>query len=787
MARLWRLRLAGNVERIVGHFTFAGLARRDSDSEKVAEVGRRQERWRHRQLEGGTPARPREVLEEVVGEKVEPERFEDVPIDMVRGEWRVASSGGWERSESIATLEGRSLVHALRYDLRDSHAVGRRILLLTDSMTATLALGKGRSSAPGMMRVARQFAAWCLAGGVVASVRWLPSERNHADAPSRQRMPIGVRLHFDGRDHHRADGQPAAWPVHAGRGSDRAADGRLAARELAELAAREGASARWVGYRRPWRQENTGDNFAFRQRLHSLDPAPYYGYDKLGELCAVAVAYVDDPPLGISPKCPALCYSFHELLPWGDWGGLLFTFCVKQAWRDDEGVLHLRQTECANAIEVIALIKERNTELSSDATAAEFSDNRSALGALGRLSSQTRPDLAAGVAMGQPTIQDLLETNRLIKLARKHADVTFFAGAKFLRGDRARAGIVDWRSRALERVCRSTLAAKTMSAVGAPGCAQIARRVCASLEMSDAHPEDIPPSLLPLAQVTHCASLCDTMQKYRYSKPPPERRLLLDLINFKESLEEEVSNEFAADDQRSQLPLFWVPTGQQLGDQFTKRSDGSAIRALLRQTRLALQHQEPTDRAGEHEAKKKKTRDRVCGGWIGFFRLLDTDGNDQVDIEEFAQTRMRLEGGAEPLQPQRTLNNLNLAACLAALSQALPDRSAAAARRTLVPAGQADRADDGGFIAFSLLRPIGPTATASDAEGGTVSELYSEGRWQSWSRRPDCSRLPEARLPEDVRLTEVGAPLALEPCMLACECAAACLGVQFGVAHQRCQ
>ena len=105
-----------------------------------------------------------------------------------------------------------------------------------------------------------------------------------------------------------------------------------------------------------------------------------------------------------------------------------FTFCGKQAWRDEDGVLHLRQTEYANTIEEIALSKERKTELTAEATPAEFSDNRSALGALGWFSSQTRPDLAAGVAMGQrtqnkPTIQDLLETNRLIKLARKYAEV----------------------------------------------------------------------------------------------------------------------------------------------------------------------------------------------------------------------------------------------------------------------------------------------------------------------------------------------------------------------------
>ncbi|CAK0890787.1 unnamed protein product, partial [Prorocentrum cordatum] len=181
-------------------------------------------------------------------------------------------------------------------------------------------------------------------------------------------------------------------------------------------------------------EEKLNDNYVFRLHRHSLDPALYYGYDQHGELCAVVVAHVDDLLLGISRKCPGLYDRLHKLLPWGDWRGTPFTFCGKQARRDQEGVVHLRQTEYANTIEEIPLSKERKTELSLDATPAEFSDNRSALGALGWLSSQTRPDLAAGVAMRQrtqnkPTIQDLLETNRLIKLARKHADV----GLEFLK------------------------------------------------------------------------------------------------------------------------------------------------------------------------------------------------------------------------------------------------------------------------------------------------------------------------------------------------------------------
>ncbi|CAK0869680.1 unnamed protein product [Prorocentrum cordatum] len=282
-------------------------------------------------------------------------------------------------------------------------------------------------------------------------------------------------------------------------------------------------------------EEKLSDNYVFRLHQHSLDPALYYGYDQHGELCAVVVAHVDDLLLGISHKYPGLYDRLHKLLPWGDWRGLPFPFCGKQAWRDQEEVLHLRQTEYANTIEEIPLSKERKTDLSSDATPAEF--------------WTTAP----------------------------HSERS---------GGFHRRLVPTWQ---LEWPWGS-------------GCAQITRCVVASLEIPDAHPEDIPPSLLPVAQVTDCASLYDTMHKDGYSKLPSERRLLLDLVGLKESLEEEVSNEFVADDQRSQLPLFWVPTDQQLGDQFTKRSDGSAIRAVLRDTRLALQHQEPTDQAREHEA-----------------------------------------------------------------------------------------------------------------------------------------------------------------------------------------
>ncbi|CAK0843154.1 unnamed protein product, partial [Prorocentrum cordatum] len=245
-------------------------------------------------------------------------------------------------------------------------------------------------------------------------------------------------------------------------------------------------------------EEKLSDNYVFRLHQHSLYPGLY---DRL-----------------------------HKLLPWGDWRGLPFTFCGKQAWRDQEGVLHLRQTEYANTIEEIPLSKERKTELSSDATPAEFSDNRSALGALGRLSSQTRPDLAAGVAMGprtqnKPTSQDLLETNRLIKLARKHADV----GLEFpkLRGAMCLVTLHDASWANADEPAEgaiSKLLAKTAGATSKDKKIKIRSQI-------GNHQESL--QVYVGSRVPDCASLCDTMHKDGDPKPPSERRLLLDLVGLK--------------------------------------------------------------------------------------------------------------------------------------------------------------------------------------------------------------------------------------------------------------
>ena len=80
-------------------------------------------------------------------------------------------------------LEARASLFAVRRLMRKVDNLGKRHLILTDSLTAACAFSKGRSQSPRMRTVVQRVSALLLAGGLVC--RWLPSEWNPADSPSR--------------------------------------------------------------------------------------------------------------------------------------------------------------------------------------------------------------------------------------------------------------------------------------------------------------------------------------------------------------------------------------------------------------------------------------------------------------------------------------------------------------------------------------------------------------------------------------------------------------------------
>ncbi|CAK0891788.1 unnamed protein product, partial [Prorocentrum cordatum] len=95
--------------------------------------------------------------------------------------WRPLYFGKWLGSEHANINETRAIVGLLRHLARSSRSRGLRVLVLTDSAVALGALGKGRSSAPALLRLCRQAAAITLAFRIYGSYRYAPSEADAAD------------------------------------------------------------------------------------------------------------------------------------------------------------------------------------------------------------------------------------------------------------------------------------------------------------------------------------------------------------------------------------------------------------------------------------------------------------------------------------------------------------------------------------------------------------------------------------------------------------------------------
>ena len=110
----------------------------------------------------------------------------EVPKDCLdSGSWTTVRQGPWKRHEHIVHLEARALVKSFEHVVHDCGLSDCRQLFLVDSMSAALAFDRCRSKNFRMLRQIRKFCSFSLARNIAFSVRWLPSELNPADAPSR--------------------------------------------------------------------------------------------------------------------------------------------------------------------------------------------------------------------------------------------------------------------------------------------------------------------------------------------------------------------------------------------------------------------------------------------------------------------------------------------------------------------------------------------------------------------------------------------------------------------------
>ena len=100
--------------------------------------------------------------------------------------WRVTGSGKFHFAESIGVKEARAVVYDLESQLRDPKQHRFKHLRLIDNFGDSLCLARGRASDYALLQLCRRYGALLLATGAVVSLRWVPSENNPADAPSRR-------------------------------------------------------------------------------------------------------------------------------------------------------------------------------------------------------------------------------------------------------------------------------------------------------------------------------------------------------------------------------------------------------------------------------------------------------------------------------------------------------------------------------------------------------------------------------------------------------------------------
>ena len=113
------------------------------------------------------------------------------PLWCVPKDWELVVKEKWRFEEHNNITEARTGLWAVRRAARSMKHWGKRMLIFTDSLVTLGAFTKGRSSSWGLLRQCRKLAAFTLGLGMSFSWRYVPTDLNMADGPSRD-CPVGV-------------------------------------------------------------------------------------------------------------------------------------------------------------------------------------------------------------------------------------------------------------------------------------------------------------------------------------------------------------------------------------------------------------------------------------------------------------------------------------------------------------------------------------------------------------------------------------------------------------------
>ena len=309
-----------------------------------------------------------------------------------------------------------------------------------------------------------------------------------------------------------------------------------------------------------------------------------------------------------------------------------------------DGVVEVAQQKYAETrVEEVNIPQGRADE--EEATPEQVEENRTAIGSLSWLAKQTRPDLQFGVSQCQrnqnrPTVADLRSTNRMVKQAKSHkektltlrkidetdlalyafhdaawgnvddpnresgdelwfgthkmssqlAHVVFAASRGAANGQRANFSLLDWKSKASSRVCRSTFAGETMSCCEAMENLLFLRALLASMLYGPGSSRGEAANKIDIHLLTDCKSLYDHVHREGTPKAPADKRLAVDLADIRQTLMKEAQTQWKkvygddtpwSPERPCRPPLHWIPTEDQLSDMLTKQMKADTWWATL--------------------------------------------------------------------------------------------------------------------------------------------------------------------------------------------------------------
>ena len=181
-------------------------------------------------------------------------------------------------------------------------------------------------------------------------------------------------------------------------------------------------------------------------------------------------------------------------------------------------------------------------------------------------------------------------------------DLILFADKKCLAGTPGNFGVADWKSRAGQRVRRSTFSAETQACVEGLEAGQHVRALFETLLSGTlVRVED---AKIPIFCLSDCRSLFDHIHKQGLPRIPADRRLAVDLAALRQGLR--------AEQWSHKLPLGWVPSNHQLSDVLTKPQDPSGWWTVVKQKLLVPLHVVESAPTCKRSGKVRKTSVNPC-------------------------------------------------------------------------------------------------------------------------------------------------------------------------------